>query len=157
MPKGKTEPTTPLMVLALLDRAGRPMSTYEMSLHVCDQRENPRPLSIIVRSLSRDGYLEAHSKRGRRTSLWRLTDQGRQSVAKRDREAKAALRIIDRKPCMTDHEKTVLRVIKRKPAILCEISIKTGLPTGKVRTALKRLILRKNIAMNNDGAYAPIT
>lgn len=157
MRKGKSGPSTPLMVLALLEREGRPMSTYEMSLHVCDRREKPRPLSIIVRSLSRDGYLEADAKRGRRTSLWRLTDQGRQSVAKRAKEAQKALRLIDKEPCLTDQEKSVMRCINRKPSILCEISTKTNLPTGKVRTALKRLIMRKNIEMKDDGTYAPIS
>lgn len=144
------------MVLALLEKTGRPMSTYEMGLHVYDDRPEPRPLSVIVRSLSRDGYLEAHAKHGRRTSLWRITEQGRMSIGKRPREVRQALRLIEQAPSMTDEEKSVLRLIKRRPAILCEISSKTKIPTGKVRTALKRLIMRHNVELLEDGRYAPI-
>ena len=153
MRKGRTRPSTPLMVLALIHDKGRAMSTYEMSLHVGDNRENPRPLSVIVRSLSRDGYLESHAKHGRRTSLWRLTEQGEQSVIKRSKEVSNALRIIQREPCMTDQEKSVMRCLKRHPSSVCEIAAKTKLPSGKVRTALKRLLIRENILLRDDGTY----
>lgn len=153
MHKQRRSTSTPLMVLALIERTGRPMSTYEMGLHVCDDRPIPRPLSKIVRSLARDGYLESHAKQGRRTSLWTITEQGLNSLSKRSAEASKAFENLDPVKCMTAEEIAVIGLLNDGPSNLSALCDSAGISPGKARTALKRLVMRGNVRHNEDGTY----
>lgn len=150
--EGRGGLTTALLVLCLLQRhAPRPLSTYEIGLWIRDNRDNPRPVSVIVKTLADDGYIIKQAESGKRAGLWAITDRGCASLVQRH-----ALRVLgdewlDQNPNLSIDEIAVLISLaaepEQTPVRLCETVNKTISP---VRTAIKRLLLRRLIARTEN-------
>src|SRR3546814_9295171 len=51
--------STAILVLVILrQNSPRAMSTYELGLWISDNQNPPRPLSVIIKTLASDGYIQ---------------------------------------------------------------------------------------------------
>ena len=55
--------TMHLVLVLLRNNLPRPLSTYEIGLAVVDDKEPPRPMSVLIKTLKKDGYVMCTSSR----------------------------------------------------------------------------------------------
>lgn len=137
-PSKRQQVTTALKVLALLQhRAPVALSSHGMGLQIQDP---DKPLSVVLKTLSRDGYIAPVGKRGLRTVLWGLTDVGQGSLQRRAELAAEATRWLEDNPSYRDLEQPVLMALShdewRTPFAIADM---TGFRVLAVRKALGRL------------------
>ncbi len=81
--------TVSLVLLSILDRAGRPMYGYQIMKHIGEEQEEGSwikqgTLYPVLRSLEKSGFLESDvepSSSGPPRRYYEITGQGRQSLA----------------------------------------------------------------------------
>lgn len=142
---GERDITTALLLLVALRRAHpRSLSTYQLGLAVVDDKDPPRPLSVLIKSLAKDRYIEKAADAGKRTGYWRISDHGLISLRRRAEAAAAAERWLETNPNYTEAERAVLESLSRHgPQAASRLSTTSGMLHSPVRTALKRLCLRE--------------
>lgn len=133
-----------LLVLVLLrDSAPRALSTYQIGLAVIDDKEPPRPISVLIKTLKKDGYVRCRRLLGKRAGLWTVTDRGLASLERRPEAAKAAAAWLSEHRNHGADEIAVLRCLAlHGPLAASRLSAVSGLLHSPVRTALKRLGMR---------------
>lgn len=143
--------STALSILVVLEmNSTRPMSTYEIGLWVQDNKVPPRPLSVIMKTLAKDGYINRVALAGKRAALWGITPRGLQSLQKRSLKAGIARNILGLLPCFTREEVTVMKLLLEKaPLSITGMSDDSGHRVSTIRTAAKRLKMRRFIARSN--------
>lgn len=150
--------TTALLVLVMLEQHHpRHLTTFELGLWIADVKDPPRPLSIIMKTLAHDGYIERHANAGKRTAFWRLSKRGAVSLQKRASEAALAAQIIALQPNLSAQELTILDcLVVQSPQTASGLTSTSGLLLSPIRTALKRLSMRSFIetASSPAGGYA---
>jgi DNA-binding MarR family transcriptional regulator len=136
--------STAMLVLTVLrQNHPSPMTTYHLGLCVEDNRNPPRPLSMIMKTLSSDGYIVRAAAAGKRAALWMITQRGLISLDSRAEKWRAAEIWLEHNPCHSEHEihivRSLFRLGNQSPKHLsdtCRLAI------SPVRTALKKLVLR---------------
>ena len=143
-PQEKRRASTALLILVVLqDNEPEPMTTYEIGLHIEDDHIPPRPISVIIKTLSKDGYVESKERIGKRSGAWQLTKRGYRSLSLRQFEADEARKWIKENPIYTRPEKSVLMsLLKNGPQAITLLVETCRLLHSPIRTALKRLGLR---------------
>jgi predicted transcriptional regulator len=144
---GISKPKTALLILVLLRDAPRPLTTYEIGLEVCDDRIPPRPLSVIVKNLRKDGYVTSEGKASRRLCYWSITERGLQSLQMRDQATILARTYLALVPYRTSHEKMVEQAIGTGHADERAIARHTGLKASIISTCLKRTAMRQALTI----------
>lgn len=140
--------TTAILVLVLLDQNHpNPMTTYELGLWITDNQTPPRPLSIIIKTLASDGYIARAAFAGKRAALWIITERGASSLSTRPAKRDAAIAWLNENPGYSRDEIAVMNNLlfggNQSPTLLSE---NCSLPISPIRTALKKLILRKMVS-----------
>lgn len=146
-------PATATLILAVLHAAGRPMTTYELGLYVTDDHDPPRPLSVIVKSLVGDRYIRRAAKVGKRTISWVTDERGISSIERRPEVMRLASEILDKAANRTDQEIKTLEALREGAETLTQIIAATGLTTSPARTALRRLMRRGDVEMDDERRY----
>jgi hypothetical protein len=141
------------MILAVLHAAGRPMTTYELGLYVTDDHDPPRPLSVIVKSLVGDKYIRRSAKVGKRTISWLMDERGIASIERRPEVMRIAADILAMASNRTDQEKRVVHALRAGAETLTQIIADTGLTTSPTRTAIRRLMRRGDVVMDDERRY----
>jgi hypothetical protein len=152
-PPRRRQVTTALKVLALLQhRAPIALSSHGMGLQIQDP---DKPLSVVLKTLSRDGYIRAVGQRGARTVLWGLTDVGQRSLQRRADLAAEATRWLEDNPSYRDIEQPVLMALShdqwRTPFAIAD---NTGFRVVAIRQAMTRLHERGLIAIDDTADAA---
>ena len=142
--QGAREASTLLLILVLLKRNHpRAMSTYEIGLAITDDKEPPRPLSILVKTLTKDEYVKRAGLIGKRAGEWRITDRGLLSLERRAEEAERASEWLDRNPNLSRDERCVMKALleegSQPPS---RLAARCGMMQSPIRTALKKLDIR---------------
>lgn len=102
--------TTALKVLALLrHRAPVALSSFGMGLQIQDPDKS---LSVVLKTLSRDGYIRPAGRKGLRTVLWGLTEIGLESLERRAALAAEATLWLEQNPSYRDAEQPVLLALR---------------------------------------------
>ena len=143
-PRHRRDLTTAILILvALRQQRPRPMSTYELGLWIADDRDPPRPLSVIMKTLADDRYITRVADAGKRAGLWQITDRGLSSLEQRAASAAFAEAWLARHPNLSSDEIGVLICLlehgDQTPGRLSEAC---SLLLSPVRTAVKKLVLR---------------
>lgn len=119
------------------------MSTYEIGLAITDDKEPPRPLSVLVKTLTKDKYIKRAGLIGKRAGEWCITERGIQSLERRSDEARRAGLWLDSNPNYSDDEKCVMgTLLADGPQAPSRLAIVCGMMQSPIRTALKRLEIR---------------
>lgn len=142
--QGTREASTLLLILVLLHRNHpRAMSTYEIGLAITDDKEPPRPLSVLVKTLTKDKYIKRAGLIGKRAGEWCITERGIQSLERRSDEASRAGIWLDSNPNYSDDEKCVMTALLADgPQAPSRLAVVCGMMQSPIRTALKRLEIR---------------
>lgn len=146
-------PATAAMILAVLHASGRPMTTYELGLYVTDDHIPPRPLSVIVKSLVGDKYIRRAAKVGKRTVSWLMDERGVSSIERRPEVMAMASAILAKAANRTEQETRVIAALNAGAETLTKIIAETGLTTSPARTAIRRLMRRGDVAMDEERRY----
>jgi predicted transcriptional regulator len=141
--EGRSISTMHLILVLLRDNLPRPLSTYEIGLAIVDDKEPPRPMSVLIKTLKKDKYVRRTSLLGKRAGLWTITDLGIASLERRPVATAVA------QAWLRDHhnhghdEIVVLRcLIEKGPLAASRLATICGLLHSPVRTALKKLQIR---------------
>lgn len=134
--------TTAMLILTAISLAGRPLTTYEIGLDVRDDHEPPRPLSVIVKSLTKDGYLRSAGRTGKRISRWELTERGVSSLLRREQAYAVAERTIRSGSALGPDERLITTALSNGAVTIADMGAMTGLTTSPIRTALRRISMR---------------
>jgi DNA-binding PadR family transcriptional regulator len=138
--------TTLLVLVALKSCHPRPMSTYELGLAITDDKHPPRPLSVLIKTLKKDKYIERASLAGKRAGYWRITERGLDSLRRRPASAAEAAAWLVEHPNYTIPEQAVLRSLRTLgPQPASRLAASCGMLHSPIRTALKRLNLRRMV------------
>lgn len=145
-----------LLILVLLHRNHpRPMSTYEIGLAITDDKEPPRPLSVLVKTLSKDKYIRRAALIGKRAGEWCITERGMLSLERRAEEARIAGEWLDANPNYSPDEQAVLSsLLISGPQSPSRLAVACGMMHSPIRTAIKRLELRDLV--RDEGVEGPI-
>lgn len=129
------------------------MTTYELGLYVTDDHDPPRPLSVIVKSLVGDKYIRRAAKVGKRTVSWLMDERGISSIERRPEVMRLASEILGSSANRTEQETRVVTALDSGAETLTQIIAATGLTTSPARTAIRRLIRRGDVAMDEERRY----
>lgn len=136
--------TAVLILLVLQKQKNNMMTTYDIGLWVFDLNHPPRPLSVIVKTLARDGYIESTGRAGKRRAFWRITNRGTLSLRNRKKIADAGRQFLINHPNLYAQEIVIMRyLLQSHSSTFNDIVSATALPLSKIRTGLKRLCLRE--------------
>lgn len=138
-------PKTALLILVLLRDAIRPLTTYEIGLEVSDDQCPPRPISVIVKNLSKDGYIASSEKAGKRLRFWHITKRGLRSIRLRDCSTVLAQTHLALAPARSEHEMQVERAMASGHIDPRAIARHTGLKSSIIKTCLKRAEMRRGL------------
>lgn len=141
--------TTQTKVLALLrDRAPIALSSHGLGLQIQDA---DRSISVILKTLSRDGYIHAVGKKGARTALWGITQVGLESLRRRAEIADEARSWLQENPSYRETEQILLlNLDENEPTSITEIADATGLRVVDIRKDIKRVVERGLVNFNDD-------
>lgn len=132
-----------LILVLLRNNLPNTLSTYEIGLAVIDDKEPPRPISVLIKTLKKDGYVRRTSLLGKRAGLWTITERGMASLDRRPITTKAAEAWLAEHHNHSHDEIVVIRCLADNgPLAASRISTVTGLLHSPVRTALKKLQIR---------------
>lgn len=135
--------TMHLVLVLLRSSLPRPLSTYEIGLAVVDDKEPPRPMSVLIKTLSKDKYVERVSLLGKRAALWTITERGIVSLDRRIEATRTAEKWLFEHHNHGHDEKIVMTSLAMKgPQAASRLAANCGLLHSPVRTALKKLQLR---------------
>jgi hypothetical protein len=145
-----------LLILVLLHRNHpRPMSTYEIGLAIIDDKEPPRPLSVLVKTLSKDKYIRRAGLIGKRAGEWCITERGILSLEGRAEEARVAGEWLDANPNYSPDERKVMEcLLDGGPQPPSRLAATCGMMHSPIRTALKRLEIRGVVV--DEGVEGPV-
>lgn len=132
-----------LILVLLRNNLPYPLSTYEIGLAIIDDKEPPRPISVLIKTLKKDGYVRRTSLLGKRAGLWTITERGIASLERRPNTTSAAQAWLAEHHNHGHDEIVVIRCLADNGALAASrISTMTGLLHSPVRTALKKLQIR---------------
>jgi DNA-binding IclR family transcriptional regulator len=148
--------TTALKILMLLDeRAPVPLATHGIGLQIQDPTNS---LSVIMKTLARDGYIHRVGDNGKRTGLWELTEIGKRSILRRAAASDAARAWLRQNPGLDQVERTVLLTLQNEQgASPAQISDATGLRVSAVRQALRDLAFRSLVEVDQNTEVASLS
>jgi DNA-binding MarR family transcriptional regulator len=139
--------TMHLILVLLRDNLPRPLSTYEIGLAVIDDKEPPRPMSVLIKTLKKDRYVVRTSLLGKRAGLWTITDRGIVSLQRRPDATRAAEEWLASHHNLGHDEIVILRcLLEHGPLAASRLATVCGLLHSPVRTALKKLTIRGFVA-----------
>lgn len=148
----KTKPfvklTTALLILTMLkDQDNRPITAYELGLWIKDLRNPPRPLSIVLKNLVDDGYIQKVAVKGLRNGLWALTNRGHQSLFAKPHAVSEARIWLKLNKNLCSNELCLIKQLQEGGhQTVSELASACGLRMSPVKTALKKMIMREYVA-----------
>lgn len=138
-----------LILVLLRNSLPTPLSTYEIGLAIVDDKEPPRPMSVLIKTLKKDKYVRRTSLIGKRAGLWTITDLGIASLDRRPIATAAAQAWLQDHHNHGHDEIVVLRCLLEKgPLAASRLATVCGLLHSPVRTALKKLQIRGFVTHN---------
>jgi len=136
-----------LILVLLRNNLPKPLSTYEIGLAVIDDKEPPRPMSVLIKTLKKDKYVVRTSLLGKRAGLWTITDRGMASLERRPETTRLAEEWLAAHHNHGHDELVVLDCLSNNgPMAASRIAATCGLLHSPVRTALKKLGIRGFVA-----------
>jgi hypothetical protein len=148
--------TTALKILVLLDeRAPVPIATHGIGLQIQDPTNS---LSVIMKTLARDGYIHRVGDNGKRSGLWELTEIGKRSILRRADASDAARTWLRQNPGLDQVERAVLLTLQNEHrASPAQISDATGLRISSVRQAMRDLTFRSLVEVDQNTEMANLS
>lgn len=148
--------TTALKILTLLDeRAPAPLATHGIGLQIQDPTN---PLSVIMKTLARDGYIRRVGDNGKRSGLWELTEIGKRSILRRSNASNAARAWLRENPSLDQVEQTVLQTLHNDQSLSpAQISDATGLRVAAIRQAIRDLAFRSLVDLDQNSEVATLS